>query len=291
MISCPKCSFQQPEDKFCAKCGVDMESYRPKTSYSKYIKSYLPLVFVIIGIALVATLFKQVERQMAGTPLQTEVETTSTQIGVRATSLAGAPTNSSPEPAAPPPVPIEVSPKATAPATNIIDEPTFDHVRVDYFLTEISISEIENYDPSKNSFLDDQFVNINSFYTDQLILNKSPNVIADTTTNPTELLRFNLRATVENITSNDVKVKISLQRQMAIPNSAIPTFSASVSENVPMNKYLIILDRLPRSLQNFTASSLLSTMMQSQLFLSHQTELAHILRFHDPISDTAEASP
>lgn len=31
LINCPRCGFQQPEDKYCAQCGVDMETYKPST--------------------------------------------------------------------------------------------------------------------------------------------------------------------------------------------------------------------------------------------------------------------
>jgi hypothetical protein len=29
MVNCPKCGFSQPQDQYCAKCGVDMIAYRP----------------------------------------------------------------------------------------------------------------------------------------------------------------------------------------------------------------------------------------------------------------------
>lgn len=29
LVNCPKCGFSQPQDRFCAKCGVDMSSFRP----------------------------------------------------------------------------------------------------------------------------------------------------------------------------------------------------------------------------------------------------------------------
>lgn len=29
LINCPRCGFQQPKDKYCAQCGVDMESFKP----------------------------------------------------------------------------------------------------------------------------------------------------------------------------------------------------------------------------------------------------------------------
>lgn len=30
LVDCPKCGFSQPQDQYCAKCGIDMQSYRPK---------------------------------------------------------------------------------------------------------------------------------------------------------------------------------------------------------------------------------------------------------------------
>ncbi len=29
LINCPRCGFQQPKDKYCAQCGVDMETFKP----------------------------------------------------------------------------------------------------------------------------------------------------------------------------------------------------------------------------------------------------------------------
>lgn len=30
LVNCPKCGFSQPQDQYCAKCGVDMQAYKPK---------------------------------------------------------------------------------------------------------------------------------------------------------------------------------------------------------------------------------------------------------------------
>lgn len=30
LIHCPKCGFQQPTDKYCAQCGVDIENFKPQ---------------------------------------------------------------------------------------------------------------------------------------------------------------------------------------------------------------------------------------------------------------------
>lgn len=32
LIKCPRCGFQQPIDKYCAQCGVDIESFKPPAS-------------------------------------------------------------------------------------------------------------------------------------------------------------------------------------------------------------------------------------------------------------------
>lgn len=38
LINCPRCGFSQPQDKYCAQCGVDMETYRPAApSFSQKI--------------------------------------------------------------------------------------------------------------------------------------------------------------------------------------------------------------------------------------------------------------
>lgn len=31
LINCPKCGFSQPQDQYCAQCGVDMLQYKPKS--------------------------------------------------------------------------------------------------------------------------------------------------------------------------------------------------------------------------------------------------------------------
>jgi len=31
LVNCPKCGFSQPKDKYCAKCGVDMDEFHPAT--------------------------------------------------------------------------------------------------------------------------------------------------------------------------------------------------------------------------------------------------------------------
>lgn len=30
LVNCPRCAFSQPKDQYCAQCGIDMQSYKPK---------------------------------------------------------------------------------------------------------------------------------------------------------------------------------------------------------------------------------------------------------------------
>lgn len=58
MMICPKCQFQQPPDTYCANCGVNMETFRPKAKplFSRILKHWIfhlsLLVLVILGLVL-----------------------------------------------------------------------------------------------------------------------------------------------------------------------------------------------------------------------------------------------
>lgn len=53
LVDCPKCGFSQPEDQYCAKCGVDMQSYRPKPDPVKTRLLSNPIFHVSIAFALI----------------------------------------------------------------------------------------------------------------------------------------------------------------------------------------------------------------------------------------------
>lgn len=58
MMTCPKCQFQQPPDTYCANCGVNMETYRPKAKpfFSRILTHWIfhlsLLVVVILSLVL-----------------------------------------------------------------------------------------------------------------------------------------------------------------------------------------------------------------------------------------------
>ena len=50
MMNCPKCNFLQPDDQYCARCGVDVTTYRaPADSFlQKILKSPFAYLFAIL---------------------------------------------------------------------------------------------------------------------------------------------------------------------------------------------------------------------------------------------------
>lgn len=56
LIKCPRCGFQQPKDKYCAQCGVDMETFKPAQAplWKRTLGNpllQLGAVFIVAGIA------------------------------------------------------------------------------------------------------------------------------------------------------------------------------------------------------------------------------------------------
>lgn len=110
LINCPRCGFQQPQDQYCAQCGVDMENYKPSTppAWKRLLGN--PLVqlsaLVVVAGAVGAVLFhkgqQNFERRIgpqhsplqlstsanSGTPSATNSEATAANADAASTSLA-----------------------------------------------------------------------------------------------------------------------------------------------------------------------------------------------------------
>ena len=57
LVKCPRCGFSQPQDKYCAQCGVDMETFKPprKSAVVSYLKDpflYLAVALIAIGVSI-----------------------------------------------------------------------------------------------------------------------------------------------------------------------------------------------------------------------------------------------
>src|SRR4051812_20895302 len=65
IVNCPKCGFTQPKDRYCAKCGVDMEAFRPKKAplSSRILKSWIFQSAVLIVAIVTALSFLRLQRE------------------------------------------------------------------------------------------------------------------------------------------------------------------------------------------------------------------------------------
>lgn len=54
MIECPKCHFVQPDDEYCASCGVNMKIYRQNHKSSQTLKNLIPyaLTFCLLAVLI-----------------------------------------------------------------------------------------------------------------------------------------------------------------------------------------------------------------------------------------------
>lgn len=58
LVNCPKCGFSQPKDKYCANCGVDMESFRPNPpSAWQKLSSNTSVLLGVLALAIFASYF------------------------------------------------------------------------------------------------------------------------------------------------------------------------------------------------------------------------------------------
>ena len=108
MIECPKCHFVQPDDDFCANCGVNMKVYRQKHESSKWLKNLTPYV---LTAALVGALIGFFILQFNPKNKKSEVIAAASQQAAPAAraekkavaEVAAAETNQEPEEITPPP--------------------------------------------------------------------------------------------------------------------------------------------------------------------------------------------
>lgn len=90
MKDCPKCGFNQPEDRYCAQCGVDMEQFQPKPKPIWIRLSNRPAFHVsmaaLIAIALFSFIYVTQRKDIDETLLNAFSDETETQNFVAETS-------------------------------------------------------------------------------------------------------------------------------------------------------------------------------------------------------------
>ncbi len=56
LINCPRCGFSQPKDQYCAQCGVDMQSFKPKSipvTKKIFQSTKTHVILLLVGAALI----------------------------------------------------------------------------------------------------------------------------------------------------------------------------------------------------------------------------------------------
>lgn len=129
MVNCPKCGFSQPQDQYCASCGVDMVLYRPaKKSFFRRLASntvfQMTSVSLAIFIAFIVVRERNHKDHLARLELAQQSERFAQEREARRALLQGTTTASSEQvPAADapiqPPVPTESTVAAAAPPPTV----------------------------------------------------------------------------------------------------------------------------------------------------------------------------
>lgn len=69
IVKCPKCGFSQPQDQYCAQCGVDMHGFKPpkEPAVNRWAKDpivHLSLVLIVACVVLVTLYQKHLWRPL-----------------------------------------------------------------------------------------------------------------------------------------------------------------------------------------------------------------------------------
>jgi len=119
MMDCPRCGFSQPKDRYCANCGLDVETFRakPKPLFLRLLQNpnfHLGLIVLLIVAVAAFLLLNQRHalvrgaERLRGTPL-------SSREAADPEALESVKTSPAPAPKAPTPPPEPVAAAAPAP--------------------------------------------------------------------------------------------------------------------------------------------------------------------------------
>jgi len=114
LINCPRCGFEQPQDKYCAQCGVDIDNFKPaKNSKSFFSGALFQTIFILLIVAGLG--FGLYSQRMAG---HTIAEVQRPTIPVPKVVASAKPPQTAPAVAAAPAPSVAAAekPVATAPA-------------------------------------------------------------------------------------------------------------------------------------------------------------------------------
>lgn len=82
MIQCPKCNFPQPEDTYCANCGINMSTYVEKKSRLSILNHWLTQVFIIFMCIVGFVLYDQMYNRKSAPPVPTNSLPVATKMNI-----------------------------------------------------------------------------------------------------------------------------------------------------------------------------------------------------------------
>lgn len=284
MIKCPKCGFEQPEDMFCAHCGINMQKYRAPlpTLVAGYGKSFRSLVIVLVILITSFLLLKSFEKTMRRQGLKGDIDLGNTsQIGVSAGSLAGnvrqhhASTKEEP----PTEAPLPKTAKTMATAQTLGEQKAFNLITAHFQLAEVSYTDLFGESgavPEHPWVLQDNISPILSFDSQDMDLKIGSN----TYVYDGRSLRIETTVLIKTITEKEIQAQITYHR--IIKNAPAHSNTIEVNQQIPIGKELILIDAFSRQLRPDRNDSILSTLFRSRLFLSHSTDFAQIITIENP---------
>jgi hypothetical protein len=174
LISCPKCGFSQPEDRFCAKCGVDIENFKPLHEPPKksiFSNLFFQICLVLGALAAIFFFIQNANRENMASRVQ--FLKGKPVIANRTAPGDGAPVSNNPELPPPPPAENLTVPTPQAPAANPAPGPTAaDGIKVHIYYAEVDRSTMDTLRQESHST--GQFTEFGDFKAGALPANKKP---------------------------------------------------------------------------------------------------------------------
>lgn len=289
---CPKCGFDQPPDRYCASCGVDLQNYKGKQK-----SSFRPTPLIFLGIALalvvgtILYLDKLLNWDLGKFYPESEIIDTQTSANFGAASDLQLENGEQPTPTdgrlgAPTNLGGVQAPVATGKAETVSVD--FKSAPVTFIIGEITEVEVNQLIVVKDTAtepdvviggVDNDIPLIRRFHTDRTVkLNMGENqipIVED------YLIRFDIKVEITSAVKSVIKAKIRYDRMLAeyLGGNEHKTFEVSVGPQ----KTIYIIDRIPRAVearpQVVATSSLLALLYKSSTFLAETSEVVHLLQF------------
>lgn len=291
---CPKCGFEQPDDIFCASCGVNVKQFSSK-SFKIPVKSST-VIFILMALfiaGLTIFFYPKVVSLLNMDKLFPEGQITDTASSSTfgASSNLENPSNAQPAPAdtkAPPP-------KVEATVGALKPEPNFEAKPVATVLTigEMSNVEINQLLLQKDTPVEPENVIwglssdipfIRRAYVDrEMRLKSGENKINYSD----EFARFDITIEIKAQDQNSFKASFLYSRRyepiLQVPDS---TSQLKFETTIPYQKMVYIIDKLPRIHEGIerilAANSLISQLHKSSTFLNDTSESVMVFQFAQP---------